>query len=211
MTSIYIITNKLSNKVYIGQTRRSVHTRFLEHRRETGSALYDDMNNLGINNFSVSILHVCEDCYADQWEHYYICKYDSTNCLIGYNKVSTRAYKFIKGGYNPSKTEEGRKRISKNNKNNLENITKGLRKYNNSRKFPVNMLDDSGNVIRTFDSLSDACKYLNKSLGGTTRIKNVCDVFNKNGKRAKFFGYSWSAVNKGVQTNSKVEDELPSE
>lgn len=211
MTSIYIITNNLNNKVYIGQTRRSVHTRFLEHRLDEGSALYFDMQSIGIENFSFSVLHVCDDKFSDSWEHYYICKYNATNPDFGYNKVLTRAYKWEVGGYNPSKTEQGKKRISKYNLEHKDKILVGFNEYNNSRKFPVTMLDDFGNVLMTFDSLADACRYLGKPMCGTARIKAICDKFNKNGKRSKFYGYSWSAVNKGVQTNCKAEDELPSE
>ena len=77
------------------------------------------------------------------------------------------------------------------------------------------MLDNDGNIIRQFDSLLDACNFLDKPSCGTTRIKSVCDKFRLNGKRCKFYGYAWTALNKNVQTNldneCRVEDELPLE
>ena len=215
MINIYIIKNLVNNKVYIGQTKRTIHVRFLEHSRDTGSALYNDMCRYGRSSFTYELLHTCKDEYATQWEHYFICKYDATNPTFGYNKIAGGCFKWVKGGANPSKTFEGRKRISINNRNNIDRITIGFRCYNNYRKFPVGMIDESGHIIMRFESLLAACNYLNKSACGTTRIKQVCDKFNKNGKRAKFFGYSWTALNKGVQTTTnnvgKTEDELPFE
>lgn len=211
MTSIYLITNLINNKVYVGQTKRNVHTRFVEHSNDSGSALYKDMLKYGKNSFSLEVLHICLDIYANQWERYYICKYDSTNPSYGYNKISEAHYLWKPGGENPSKTEDGKARIRIYNKEHPNIVLSGFRAYNNSRKFPVAMLDEQGNILKEFQSLSDACIYLNKGLYGTTRIKSVCDKFNKNGKRAKFFGYSWMSLSKGVQTNRKVEDELPLE
>lgn len=211
MKSIYLIENTINGKVYVGQTKRKVHVRFFEHRLEIGSPLYYAMQEFGIDKFTYKILHICNDQYSDEWEHYYICKYNSTNKEFGYNRIDTARFIWKKGDPHWAKTIEGKKRISENNKRNLDRVTRGFKNYNNSRKFPVNMLDENGNVLKTFDSLLDACKFLNKPSCGTTRIKNTCDKFNKNGKRARFFGYSWSSVNKGVQTNCKTDDELPSE
>lgn len=215
MTHIYLIRNNINNKIYIGQTRRSVHTRFLEHGRDVKSSLYADMCKYGRESFTYEILHICNDEYAEQWERYYICKYNATDTNVGYNIVLGGSYHWVVGGYNPSKTPQGRERIKQRNLANLENVTKGLRKSNNDKKFPVAMVDADGNILQCFDSLLNACNYLGKPSCGTTRIKQVCGKFNKNGKRAKFFGHYWIALNKDVQTNTedvcKAEDELPSE
>ena len=73
------------------------------------------------------------------------------------------------------------------------------------------MLDENDSIIKVFSCLADACRYLNKPMCGTTRIKNVCDKYCKNGKRQRFFGYYWTFVCEGVSTNCKAEDELLSE
>ncbi len=215
MTNIYIITNTINNKVYIGQTKRSIHTRFLEHMRDPGSGVYFDAVKYGKSAFTYKLLHICKSKFSDQWEHYYICKYNSTNSEHGYNKVADRAYRWKSGKPNPSQTIEGRQRISKYNKENIKSITRGFEVYNEMKRFPVGMIDMNGNIIMEFKSLADACRYLNKPMCGTTKIKQVCDRFNINGKRSKFYGYAWTALNKNVQTNSidecRAEDELPSE
>ena len=213
--NIYKITNTINGKVYVGQTYRKIHTRFMEHMIDPESGVYEDVCKYGRDAFTYELLHVCQSQYADQWEHYYICKFNATDAEFGYNKIDEAHYRWHNGGFNPSKTEEGKKRISEYNKNHMDTITKGFVEYNESKRFPVGMLDDFGNIIKTFNSLSDACRYLEKPLCGTARIKDVCDKVKSNGKPYRFYGYGWTALDKNVQTNSvkgcKAEDELPSE
>ena len=55
MGFIYKITNKVNNKVYIGQTSRSLEIRWREHKSRAGcyytSHLYSAMNKYGVDNF----------------------------------------------------------------------------------------------------------------------------------------------------------------
>ena len=213
--NIYLITNTVNNKVYIGQTYRKIHTRFMEHLIDPESGIYADVCKFGRGVFKYELLRICKPEYADQWEHYYICKYSATNPDFGYNRTVNTAYRWLSGKLNPSQTKEGKQRISEYNKSHMDQITKGFRAYNESRKFPVGMVDDLGQIIMTFESLNAACKYLNKPPCGSTRIRLVCDQFRKNGKPYKFYGYAWTALNKNVQTipcvGSRSEDELPIE
>lgn len=48
-----------------------------------------------------------------------------------------------------------------------------------------------GIIQKEFESASDACRYCNKPIKEASHILNKCNVFNKNGKRAKHFGYYW--------------------
>lgn len=215
MINIYIIVNSINNKIYIGQTSRSIQVRFAEHMRDPESGVFSDVIKYGRSIFTYKLLHTCKSEFADQWEHYYICKYDSTNPEYGYNRVSDRAFRWKVGGDNPSQTLQGKERIRRYNKEHQDSVTRGFKEYNNSRKFPVGMLDDCGNIIMKFESLLSACRYLNKPACGTTRIKNVCDRVNAYGKRYRFYGHAWTALNKNVQTNSvdecRMDDELPFE
>ena len=78
---IYIIRNTINNKVYIGQTKVSVNTRWQEHLRH---AKYGDqiinraMRKYGIDKFYVETLEICNIDVIDYREMYYIDLYDST-------------------------------------------------------------------------------------------------------------------------------------
>ena len=85
---VYIIRNTINNKVYIGQTKVSVTTRWQEHLRH---AKYGDqiinraMRKYGIDKFYVETLEICNIDVIDYREIYYIDLYDSTNKSKGYN------------------------------------------------------------------------------------------------------------------------------
>lgn len=79
---IYLITNKLNGKMYVGQTLMTVHERWLRHC----SAAKNNINATGIDgairkygkeNFSVETIKECPVTEMDKWEIYYI-KYYNT-------------------------------------------------------------------------------------------------------------------------------------
>lgn len=83
MIGIYKITNKLTNKAYIGQ---SIHCgkRFDEHC--SGNQLIDEIIQLdGVENFNFEILKKVNKSELSVWEDYYI-NYYNTMFPNGYNK-----------------------------------------------------------------------------------------------------------------------------
>ena len=92
MIHIYKITNKITNKIYIGQTSRTLEQRFQEHCRASRNdkylhrSLYAAINKYGIDNFSIEEIEYCEDLMANEREKYWIKYYNSNN--IGYNNSS---------------------------------------------------------------------------------------------------------------------------
>ena len=88
MGYIYKITNKINNKVYIGQTITSIHSRMLKHysRSRVGTNITGidaAIRKYGQENFKVEQLCQCPDEDLDFQEQFYINKYDSFN--NGYN------------------------------------------------------------------------------------------------------------------------------
>lgn len=97
---IYIIRNTVNSKVYIGQTKVSVETRWKEHLRH---ARYGDqiinraMRKYGIDKFYVETLEICSLDVIDCREIYYIDLYDSTNKSKGYNvSIGGKTPKFLR-------------------------------------------------------------------------------------------------------------------
>lgn len=223
---IYLITNTLNGKQYVGQTVKGYKYRFNQHcsfalnKRKTCSQVVDaHIKKFGINNFKVELLEQVDYELRNEKEQYYIQLYNTYE--NGYNYT-------IGGDYNPMldlnvkekhklkmKSSEVRNKISKGvlkslNKDKIEyfrsstrtrwlnwdnesrnNCIKGLINYNNSRKVKIGCMDENDNILYKFDSISEACKFLNKPSKEGGHILKVCDKLNKNGKRAKHFGYSW--------------------
>lgn len=94
VSGIYKITNKVTGKSYIGQSK-DIYERWKQHKKqaenfENNNELYVDMRKYGLNNFEFKILEKTSLLYIlDYKEIYYIEKYDTYN--NGYNKT--------RGGY----------------------------------------------------------------------------------------------------------------
>lgn len=92
---VYKITNKLNNKVYVGQTR-DVGRRLREHRRgykndskwneDYNSHLYRSIRKYGEENFKFEVIKECSLEELGYWEIYYMRMYNSLDRNKGYNR-----------------------------------------------------------------------------------------------------------------------------
>lgn len=81
---IYKTTNKVNNKIYIGQKKSD---KFLNEKYlGSGVRLKSAIKHYGKTNFTVDLLQECfSEEELNEREIYYIKKYDSQNPDIGYN------------------------------------------------------------------------------------------------------------------------------
>lgn len=91
---IYVITNKVDGRRYIGQSV-DIAERWKQHikrglgcedRTISGGKLYNAMAEFGIWNFTFEILQVCRKEELNDNEHYWIAHYNTVEC--GYNSRS---------------------------------------------------------------------------------------------------------------------------
>lgn len=115
MQGIYKITNKLNNKVYIGQAS-NLQERISQHKQKRFVPIDMWINMIGVENFDFEILEEGPDIDLDKKEQYYIKKYNAQE--NGYNKQS--------GGFNNSIGEgNGRAKLTE------QDVIKIRTAYNN--------------------------------------------------------------------------------
>lgn len=111
---IYMVRNKVNNKIYFGQTTRSFKERYEGSIRNTKNKhLRNAIEKYGLDNFEIveefDVAFSKEE--LDELEKLYIGMYDTTNSEFGYNKMS--------GGYNGKPNDEVRKILSERQKGEL--------------------------------------------------------------------------------------------
>jgi group I intron endonuclease len=107
INSIYKITNKINNKIYIGQTWLNISQRFNQHKQDSKRLSYPihkAIRKYGINNFTIEIITIThtQQC-ANFWEDYFIKSYKS----IGKN-----GYNAKEGGSSGKLSEETKKKMA---------------------------------------------------------------------------------------------------
>ncbi len=109
-SGIYVIRNKATNHVYIGQSI-SVHSRIRAHKnklsrqKHENEYLQNSFNKYGITNFEFEIIELVEESLLNEREIFYIAKFKSSERKYGYNLVL--------GGKSGGKLcEDGRKKRS---------------------------------------------------------------------------------------------------
>ena len=192
---IYIIKNKINEKVYIGQTLRSVEERFKQHMKPSNHKkhykLYRAMNKYGNDNFYYEILesNVCEDI-IDEREIYWIEKYDS-----------------YKNGYNSTPGGDGRV-IFKNIDINyiVDELKKGKSIKELSCEFNVSRETIKRSLIRYDYKIKDIQNRKIVNSNAQKKInRNVVRELHEQGKSVKEIA---NELNCNVKTIRRIKHEL---
>jgi group I intron endonuclease len=108
MGYVYLITNKISGKKYVGQSiQLDINSRWKCHKKVNkkyvGKILYNAYKKYGIENFDYKIICICFDEDTDKYEEEYIKKY---------NTVHPNGYNLLQGGKNRKHNPETLKYLS---------------------------------------------------------------------------------------------------
>lgn len=153
---IYKITNKLNNKVYIGQVyNKTIMDRFNRHIKEASpksrSYIGRSIYKHGYSNFICELIDTATSLQElNEKEKYWIKYYNSIDRNFGYNLTS--------GG------DGGNTYLCKNEKEMLEikhKISIANNGSNNGMSKHIKALNARNNEIIHFDTLREACKYFN--------------------------------------------------
>lgn len=207
---LYIITNTINNKVYIGKTYNTLVNRWLGHldsmKTDDNKPLYRAMRKYGSHNFHIKLLGLYKDKVLEEKEHEYILKYKERgiplyNLSNGYDGSMPSAYEYeakILDLYINSK-----KSVSDISNDIYCSTSSIATVLNNNYIFPDNIgrYRNSCNIgkrvamldIRTkkklleFDSIAEAGRFL--EISDPSHIVKVCK-----GKRGYAYGYRWKYI-----------------
>lgn len=206
MAYIYLITNKINEKKYVGQTFSDINERFQQHCSERLKKtceirpLYRAMNKYGIENFTIALIEECQDKIVSERESYW----------IQYLNTYTNGYNATLGG-------EGRplydylaivnKYLELKNQNDTANyfnchidtVRTACKAYNiqilNSgeiRRKPVKRFSLNNEYICSYLSLTEAAEdminlgFAKGTISTKTHISEVCK-----GKRKTAYKHFW--------------------
>lgn len=198
---IYKITNNINNKVYVGQTVRTLEERMAEHQRHSRIVVDKAIKKYGIDNFEIEIIDKASSIEElNELEIKWISFYNSiapngyNQCIggdntLGYNhkeeskkKMSKAKKKMYLGENNPffGKTHSDHQKAKWSKERKGRDMTKVTEaSFEKTRKKVINL--DTGEV---FDSIQDAADKYNLK---HTHISRVC-----RGGRKTTGGFRWA-------------------
>lgn len=201
MSYIYMITNEVNNKKYVGQTSLTLQERFKIHLRDAykdlpNRPLYNAMKKYGKENFSISLIEECPFNVVNEREIYWIDKLntykDGYNATLGGEGQPLYNYEDISNKYLELKTVQATADFFSCDR---ETVRRACQKYDIITDFPrgaesqskqVAQIDkESDEIIAVYDSISEAARQLG-SLSYNKHISEVCC-----GKRKTAYGYKW--------------------
>lgn len=206
--NLYVITNSVNDKVYVGKTYRTIEERFKEHileskrERSKNRDIYKAMNTLGVDKFHINLLGQFDEGILEEKECEYIKLYDSYH-----------------NGYNNTLGGDGKRYVEFTDEEAIEvykkynNLTKASKELNCDVYTLKNILKNNDVKIMTtgeylrkkiecsngmiFESVSSAADWLLEN--------NICPTTNKRcvsvgiskalkGKRKGYLKFKWSYV-----------------
>ena len=159
---VYKITNKVTNKVYIGITNQGSGARYRHHWYESRigepSPIHRSMAKYGEESFTLEIIDFA-DTYDElkEKEKYWIKQYNSTDRTIGYNLTEGGD-----GTFGKKLSEETKAKMYESRKGKCSDKQREhLSKLQEQCKQKVYQYSKQGEFIAEYNSIIEACKALN--------------------------------------------------
>lgn len=199
MAYIYLISNDINNKLYVGKTVSTIDTRYNKHISEAFTqhsdyAIHRAMRKYGINHFKVTEVENCSLEEVSKREKYWIKYYDSYN--NGYNETQGGEgnlkydYEIIYSLFISGMTQ---KEIAQKLGCEKHTITRALKnfdvapeqrqkgKYGNSKKIVVKIDLSTNQILQEYYSATEAAKAEGCSVATISMVcHNKRKLVNKN-------------------------------
>ena len=210
MGYIYKIYNDINNKVYIGQTIRTIEARWEQHLRDCNNAnkqrhLYNAMKKYGKEHFFIEVIEEIDNNILNEREKYWINYYDSYNngynSTLGGDGTFLYDYKKLVDLYLIHKSTKKVAEIADCHTHTVENALKtfNINAEGKKEKRPIKQIDPNTlKVINIYDSIGEAAKALGKKSNG--QISNAL-----NGITNSAYGYLWKDIDFDETTLTPVK------
>ena len=175
MAYIYLITNDINDKVYVGKTESSIEKRFKQHCSESfkdrckNRPLYRAMQKYGIEHFSVKLLEeteqpeVREVYWIDKFQSYY----NGYNATHGGDGKKYLDYQAIYDAYKVSQSLTDTAKLFGVSVDSVSKIVNQFEKPKTGAQVmiskygrPVNMLSLDNSFENSFSSVREAARFL---------------------------------------------------
>lgn len=193
-SGIYGIKNKINGKIYIGSSS-NIRLRWKNHRsslkKQCGANKYFQRayNKYGLSSFEFLVIEFCDISVLVEREQYFLDFYKSYEKDFGYN-----ASKTAESNQGFKHSEESREKIRKS-KLGLKMSPEAKMGIYLANKKNVYMFNLSGNLIRSFDSVTKAANF-------TGIHKNNISACCR-GKKQSMGGFMWSYSSAPLQPYKK--------
>lgn len=210
MAHIYVITNNINNKKYVGKTADTVEERFRQHKKDAckrkyeNRPLYRAMNKYGIENFSIKEIEECSLENLSEREIYWINNlntykngYNATiggdgKILYDYNKI-LKIYNIV-GSQRETARIIGCDRDTVKRALNENNIVPRTRQQVLVSNYGQKCVGIKDNIkIGPFDSHAEAAKWIKENNSTSAEINSIATNIGRvvSGHRKSAYGYSW--------------------
>lgn len=185
---IYLTTNLVNGKIYIGQHVISSDKRANATYIGSGELFKRALNKYGKENFKRKILRVCyTQKELNTWEYVYIKKYKSQDKNIGYNIADGD---ILSSKFNPAKLPEVRKKISESRKGRFAGKNNPMYGYKFSEEQRERMSEvQKGDKSWMFGKRGKLCHNFGRKLSNETR-KKISEKLS--GENNPNYGKRWS-------------------
>lgn len=205
MAFIYVITNNINGKQYVGKSNHNIEKRFKEHIRDSQKKrcekrpLYIAMNKYGARHFHVSLLEECSSEDSANREIYWINKLN-TYGHNGYNATKggdSKKYYDYKEIANKYKELHNERKTALFFKCSDSTVRIACKQYNipivldySERSKAVAKIDKNTNqIICVYSSMKEASLDNSNTDKNQSSIARVCS-----GERKTALGYKWSFI-----------------
>lgn len=213
MSYIYVITNKINGKQYVGKTHKSIAERWAQHcsdkekRTAEKRPLYNALNKYGIENFSIDLLEECDYKEANKKEIYWIGKLDTYkngyNATLGGDGKTLYDYEEIANKYQELHNQKLTADYFNCDVHTVKTAcelmhvpTLGIGQVTKKLKGKkVYMCDlKTHEILQEFEDQSEAAKWLINNNITTAQIKNISCLIGRvaQGKRKSAYNYYWT-------------------